>query len=109
MSRPIVDEAEAELSEDCLQVQKPRCVVLAIVAMIAATLARAHAPIQRAPATPNKQDVAKLLSSPDLRATRLACSSWALALGACGHLRLHTGGLPFFPNQRWVEFETGKG
>lgn len=29
---------------------------------------------------------------------------YTLTLGACGHLRLHTGGSPFFPAQRWVRF-----
>jgi hypothetical protein len=33
---------------------------------------------------------------------------YSLTLGACGHLRLHTGGLPFFPAQRWKRFKAEK-
>ena len=29
---------------------------------------------------------------------------YTLTLGLCGHLRLHTGGSPFFPKQKWVRF-----
>jgi hypothetical protein len=32
---------------------------------------------------------------------------YKLTLGACGRLRLHTGGLPFFPEQRWKKFGVG--
>ncbi len=31
-----------------------------------------------------------------------------LTLGAFGRLRLHTGGLPFFPEQKWEKFGGGK-
>lgn len=30
---------------------------------------------------------------------------YTLTLGSCGHLRLHTGGAPFFPAQKWKRFE----
>lgn len=33
---------------------------------------------------------------------------YTLTLGACGHLRLHTGRSAFFPLQRWKKFEASK-
>ena len=48
------------------------------------------------------QDLRKHYDTRTATVTMVDYCEYRLTVGACGHLRLHTGTQPFFPEQRWV-------
>lgn len=65
--------------------------------------------IARAPdGTWRMQDLRKHYDTRKASVLAVDYQNFTLTLGACGHLRLHTGSSPFFPAQRWKRFEADK-
>jgi hypothetical protein len=51
------------------------------------------------------QDLRKHYDTRTATVTMVDYLEYRLTVGLCGHLRLHTDRLPFFPVQRWVKFQ----
>lgn len=50
------------------------------------------------------QDLRKHFDTRTGAVTMVDYREYRLTHGLCGHLRLHTGGTPFFPDQQWVRY-----
>lgn len=51
------------------------------------------------------QDLRKHYDTRKASVVMVDYQEYTLTVGAAGHLRLHTGSSPFFPNQRWMKFQ----
>jgi len=55
------------------------------------------------------QDLRKHYDTRSATVTMVDYLEYRLTVGMCGHLRLHTDRLPFFPAQRWTRFNASRG